>query len=234
MGPRDKNKYKEVVRLRLQAKSYREITLKVRVAKSTVSKWCKNLELPSRTKRFIQERNAVAQKRFAGFNEKRTRRIFAENQEIISNAQKQVKLLSKRDLMLVGVALYWAEGYKIEKQKYPLISFANSDYAMAVLFKRFLREIMGIRDEELSLSIRIYPGMNKEKIVEFWSKMLCIPIEKFRVGYQVSRASQRKKPFNALPFGTIRILVCGRKNSLRVKGWIDGLKHQSGLNEYNH
>lgn len=221
-----KEKLKEVVKMRFQGKSYREMAKEAGVAKSTVSKWCKNLELPQKVRELMQERVVDVQKRFANYNESRTKKILLENQKAIDIAKKQVKLLSKRDLMLVGSALYWAEGYKIEKQKYPLISFANSDYTMVILFMRFLREVMGIQDKELNLTIRIYSGMDKEKVVKFWSEIINVPVEKFRVGYQVSRASKGKRPFNALPFGTIRVLVCGRKNAFKIKGWIDGLKDQ--------
>lgn len=223
----DKNK--QAIEMRFQGKSYREIAQEAGVAKSTVNKWCKNLELPAEVRKLIQERNIATQKRFADYNDNRTKRIIIENQEIIDSAKKQVKSLSKRELMLIGTALYWAEGYKIEKQKYPLISFSNSDHTMVGIFMRFLREIMGVEDKGLNLTIRIYLGMDKERTIKFWSKIINVPIEKFRLGYQVSRASKRKRPFNALPYGTLRVLVCGRENAFKIKGWIDSLRAQSKI-----
>ncbi|MDD5738913.1 MAG: helix-turn-helix domain containing protein [Candidatus Pacebacteria bacterium] len=219
-----KEKREEVIKMRFRGKSYSEIAKEVGVAKSTVSRWCRNLEFPVEIRGLMQERIIKNQKCFESYNENRSGKIKIENQETVDSAKGQIKLLSNRELMLVGSALYWAEGYKIEKQKYPLISFANSDYTMVLMFMRFLREVMGVQDKELNLTIRIYSGMDKEKIIKFWSGIINVPVEKFRVGYQVSRASQRKKPFNALPFGTIRVLVCGRKNAFKIKGWIDGLR----------
>lgn len=40
------SKYQEVIKLRKKGQSYREIPQEIGVAKSSASRWCKNLKLP--------------------------------------------------------------------------------------------------------------------------------------------------------------------------------------------
>ncbi len=94
---------------------------------------------------------------------------------------------------------------------------------MIILFIRFLREIMRIPEEKMKPSIHLYPSTNKDKAVNFWSKITNLPKDQFKSTQQVSRASQGKKPYNLLPYGTLDLRVNSRQEFFRIRGWMDGL-----------
>jgi len=230
MQPRDQIRYQRALTLRLEGKSYREITKALGVPKSTQSDWFSNLELPLSIQKILREKDRLARKQFVEFNRRRTQIIQVENQKIKRSALREVDSLSKRELMLIGAALYWTEGYKIEIQKRtPEICFANSDPHMVALFLRFLREILQVPEEKFRVSIHIHPNIKAHSAIKFWAQITNIPQERFRITRQISRASKRKRPRNSLPYGTLDLRVNNRKNCFCIQGWINGLKYQSGL-----
>lgn len=224
------SKYQEALKLRFQGKSYGEIKQLIGVPKSTLSSWFKNLEFPLTIQKILEEKGRITREPLMEFNRRRTEIIKDENKKIERHSFKDIHLLSRYELTLIGVALYWAEGYKIEKQKTTAqICFANSDAYMVALFLRFLREIIEIPEEKLKVSAHIYPNINKESAIDFWSKITNIPKARFRATQQISKASKGKRSWNSLPFGTLKLTIHGRQYCYRVKGWINALKNQSGL-----
>lgn len=117
---------------------YTKIAKITGVSKDSVSRWCKNLKLPPKVKRIIEERIKYTHQKFSAYNELRHQVVQAENEKIRENAAKQISSLSERELLLIGPALYWAEGYKKqEKYSNPCLSFSNSDPEMIRLFFLF-------------------------------------------------------------------------------------------------
>jgi len=223
--------YQQAYQLRLKGKSYGEIKRALGVPKSTLSSWFKNLELPTEVQKLLEEKGRVAREQLMEFNRRRTKAIQIENQEIRQEALDEIRSLSKYELLLVGAALYWGEGRKRWPQNDQRVQFVNSEPAMIVLFLRFLHEILQAPDEELRLVLRVHPNIDAESSVKFWSKITGIPSERFRITTQISRSSKKKRPRNSLPYGTleIRVGISARQKFFQIKGWIDGLKNQSGL-----
>ncbi len=56
--------------------------------------------------------------------ETRLKREKAKRQVIIDKAKYEISALSKRELKLAGIALYWAEGSKTKRS---LVQIANGD-----------------------------------------------------------------------------------------------------------
>lgn len=223
------SQYKKALKLRLAGKSYREIAKRLNVSKSSCSIWFKDLKLPPPAQELLKEKGRTAKKQLLNFNKRRTKAIINENQSIRQKALNEVNPLSKNRLKLIGAALYWAEGYKFKKQKAtPHICFSNSDPYMIALFLRFLREIIKIPEKKLRLVVHIYPSTDKKAAVNFWARVTNVPQDQFRIIRQISRASQRKRPFNSLPHGTLKLIISGRQRCFQIQGWINALKQQSG------
>lgn len=229
MHPRNQSKYQKALALRYKGKSYGEIKQLLAISKSTLSSWFKNLELPIATQKLLEEKGRMTREPLMEFNRRRTHMIQAENQKIKQNAFKEIHSLSKYELILTGVALYWAEGQDRFSSGSPRIHFANSNPSMITLFLHFLREIMHIPEERLKAFILIHPNIDKKTAIKFWSKITKIPQEHLAISCQISRLSQGKRPKNSLPYGTLHLYVNKRQNFFRIKSWIEGLKHQSSL-----
>ena len=221
-------KYQEVIDLRLKGKSYGEIKSLLGVPKSTLSSWLKELELPPSIKKILIKKGRAPREQLMKFNRRRTQIIKIENQQIKQVAADEIKPLSKYELLLIGAALYWAEGYnRQDKVPSPYISFGNSNPDMVVLFLRFLREVLRIPEEKLRPTVQIHHNIKPESAIKFWARITDIPKDRFLITHQTSRASKGRRPRNSLPHGTLKLNVIGRQNFFQIKGWIDGLIKQS-------
>lgn len=217
-------KYQKVIKLRKKGKSYREIAKIIGISKNSVSRWCKNLKLPLSVQKILEKKSNYSKELFKKYNQLNTEKVQIENREIVRKFTKEIRKPSRYELKLIGAVLHWAEGNK--RQPYR-VQFANSDFNMVMLYLRFFREILQIPDEKLIVSIRVYPNINANTVVQFWSKVTKLPKEQFHIVRQISRASQGKRPFNSLPNGTIDIRFHGRQKFYQIRGWIEGLIRQS-------
>lgn len=220
-------KKQEAIRLRIQGKSYNEICRALRLpSKGTLSVWFKNLVLSSAAKRRLAQKMRLAHERgLLAHNKRRSALVQKENKVIRGGAIKEIRTLSHRELLLVGAALYWGEGYKNGKARG--LSLANSDPRLVRMYMRFLREILKVPDERIRMHIHIHPNCSQQRAIQFWSKLTHLSKENFHITRQVSRASRGKRPKRMLPHGTLDIRVHRRQLFFRVLGLIDGLAHSA-------
>lgn len=147
------------------------------------------------------------------------------------SSSMEVGMLSDRELMILGGALYWAEGYKrpLKRNGKELIahyvSFTNSDVAMAKVFLKCMTQICGVEISKIKVEARIFKHHNADEVVGYWSGELGIPKENFVKTYAgISSASAGKRPYNRLPYGVIQIRINNTNLFYRIMGWIEGLK----------
>lgn len=214
------------IQLRLHGKSYSEIKKILNISsKGTLSYWFRNLSLPPRAQNRLAHKTAFARKRnLFKYNQDRTRKIREQNKIAQKNAEEEIKTLTPRELLLVGIALYWGEGTKSEKNKNALaVSISNSDPKLIKAFMRFLREIWGVQEEKIKPSIHVHPNLDIGRAKKFWARTTGLPIEKFHTFNQISAASKLKRPKKFLPYGTARIRVNSRVLFYKMRGYIEGL-----------
>ncbi len=222
-------KYQEVIKLRKKGKSYGEIAKAVGVSKNSVSRWCKNLKLPRSAREILKKKNKQNREILAKYNRLRAKRARAEHRKIKRKAAKQISSLSKYELLLIGAALYWGEGWKKQSRGDYTVEFANSDPAMIRLFLCFMRKVLQVPENKFKVSLQLHTNINEGSTINFWSEVTNIPEERFRITRQISRASKGKRPKNSLPYGTLRLRVYDYRKIYKIKGWINGLARQNEL-----
>lgn len=221
--------YKEAMRLRMLGKSYNEIAKGLDVGKSLLSYWLRDLQLSSQAKKILRAKSNYSKEKFARYNRQKHELVQKENKEIKEKFQRKIGKIDNRELLLLGAALYWAEGYKRHggKRASPHISFSNSDVDMVRVFLRFVREVLKITEKKIKPLIHIYPDTDKESAIGFWSDTTGIPKDKFSITVKISKASQGKRPKNLLPNGTLNLRVHSRQKFFEIMGLIDGLIKQT-------
>jgi hypothetical protein len=225
-----KFKEKEVaIELRKQGYSYSEILKKIPVAKSTLSLWLRSVGLAKRQKQRLSEKKRAGQ--LKGAQTKREQRILL-SEKIKSEAAKEVGKISKRELWLIGIALYWAEGTK-QKESNPSqkVRFINSDPLMIKLFLKWLTEICSIPLENLNFEIYIHETANIEKAKKYWSNVLNLPIIKFqKVRLKKHKIKTNRKSINKNYYGLLAINVKRSTNlNRKIMGWIEGICKNCGV-----
>ena len=143
---------------------------------------------------------------------------------------KLIKDISKRDLLIIGTALYWAEGYKRpvvirgKTRTSHRVSLTNSDPDLICIFLKFLREVCKVPNEKITIWIRYFEHQDPTYLLNFWQKKCNIPYSNFRNTLQtVSISSQRKKSYNSLSFGVAQISVNNTNLYHEIMGMISGV-----------
>ena len=133
--------------------------------------------------------------------------------EVLTNTQQKLQLL--------GVTLYWAEGYKTEKSKG--IDFANSDPAMVTLFLRFLREVCYVDEPRIRVLLYSHDAQKAPEQLRHWSTLLNIPIQNFSKPY-IATTHQKLEKKQKMPYGLVHLRYADKKLLLLVLDWIEELK----------
>ncbi len=219
------------LKLRLRGKSYTEIKKALGIPKGTLSAWFSDLVLSEEAQKNIDQRSSISTELLIKRNRLQSKVAETRARSTRQEAKQDIGILSKRELWLIGIGLYWAEGYKRPilrngkiKTSHP-VRLTNSDPEFIKIYLRFIRECCGIPEERIKAEIRIYQYQNANYLLDFWSKITNISNDRFgKFYYGVSISSQHKKPYNILPYGTIQISVNSTSLYHRIMGWIDGLK----------
>ncbi|MDD3292989.1 MAG: hypothetical protein PHI45_03265 [Candidatus Pacebacteria bacterium] len=214
------NLKEKAIKLRRSGYSYSEILKEVPIAKSTLSLWLRSVNLAKKQKQKItQKRIAGALK---GAQARRNQKI-ATTKKIKDKAKKEIKNINKKDLWLIGIALYWAEGAK-EHQTGTGISFSNSDDRMILLFLKWLKDIFKIKNSELIYELYIHETANIKQSQIYWSRKLSITINQLRVYLKKNKIKTIRNNIGDDYHGLVRIKVKKSSNlNRKITGWIEGI-----------
>jgi hypothetical protein len=218
-------KKEKAIKLRKSGKTYSEITKELSVAKSTLSGWLRDVGISKNQKQAFTEKKRLASLR--GGLARRNKRIETVN-KIVGIAEKEINDVSLRELWLIGIALYWAEGSK-EKEYSPGVGvrFSNSDPRMISLFLKWLIKICNLSRDEICLELYVHDLYKKEapRFKSFWSKKTGFPVEHFsRVYFKKGNIKTKRKNCGELYNGLLCVRVLGSSTlNRKIQGWINGI-----------
>jgi|SRR3989344_1758059 len=206
------------IRLRRAGQSIRSIAMHLGVSKSSASVWCRDLLL-TRAQKLRLMRNAIRaghRGRMMGAQVNKEKK--KEQVEFYKRLGKQdVGKLTKRDWLIAGAALYWAEGSK--KSRFAL---TNSEPQMIRFFSRWLRKVLDIKRDEFMprIFINAIHAPRIGKVVRFWSQLLQVPTHQF--GKPVLLKDRPKKIYENHD-SYYGVLALGVRNSNKIKYRVLGL-----------
>jgi len=202
------------------------------VPKSTLSGWLSKFALPPAARKRIS--NRVRRGSALGLirrNKHQTTLARERAEHTRRSAASKISSLSRRELLLIGSALYWAEGYKRvivrngQAVTHHPVSFTNSDSILVKMFLRFLRECLLVPDEKIKANLRIFPHQKGHAIQRYWQLQTGISSKNFsRIYTGMSQSSRGKRPFNRLSHGVIQIRVANTPLFHTIMGYIAGLQ----------
>ncbi|GGW73508.1 hypothetical protein ACIP4U_09755 [Streptomyces caelestis] len=164
--PNAKDDLRERAReLRLQGWTYDQIQVELGCSKSSISLWVRDLPKPER-KRTPEEASAIARRGWEA-----TMRLRDEERQRTKEAAKQaVGALSPRELFLLGVGLYWAEGGKDKPyDRRENVCFVNSDPGMIRVFMAWL-DLLGVERDRLRFTVMIHESADVTGAERYWAE----------------------------------------------------------------
>jgi hypothetical protein len=166
--PNAKDDLRERAReLRLQGWTYDRIQAELGCSKSSISLWVRDLPKPE-PRYTPEEQRALMNEGLAHLRAARDR----EREETKRRATAAVGRLSDRELFLVGVGLYWAEGAKDKPyDRRENVTFVNSDPGMIKVFLKWL-DLLRVDRERLRFTVMIHEKADVEGAERYWAGLV--------------------------------------------------------------
>lgn len=205
----------KAIALRKKGESINTISKSLGAKKSTVSYWCKDILLSKdQINALLEKQRREGIKGSFQYYEKLRKERIKRCVQLMQKGVSDVGSLSKRDLFISGLSLYWAEGYKKGNE----VGFTNSDPKMIVLFLKWLKEIYGINSDSLIFRISIN-NMHKDrvnKVIGYWTKLLKVEEKQFTKTSLIRTISKKVYSNHENYFGTLRVKI-RRGSALRER-----------------
>lgn len=211
---------KELIQnLRHQGLSYKEIsqTIPFTISKSTISGWCKDIELTEPQKDRLQMlfREGSYRGRLLGSKTTQTRRA-NEVREIKEKARLEIYSFTENEFKIAGLMLYWAEGNKKHH-----VGITNSDPELIRFMMKWFKDVCGVHDGRFKIYLNLHSGQDEIQTKKFWSHIIGLPVSQFGKSYIKKEGTGHRK--NILYNGTIKIEICDKNLLYKILGWIEGV-----------
>ena len=212
----------QAIQLRKQGKTYNEILEVVQVSKSTLSLWLRDVGLSVPQKQKITALKIASQKRGAS----RRHEICIQEIDTINQACKQdITSIAKRELFMIGLALYWAEGAKKNGTRAGvMVDFGNTDPAMLKMFILWLYTFTKTTSEDIVLHLHLHENhaQRETSIIVLWARELGMTVEHFgKTMFKKHNPKTVRKKVDDSYIGLVSIRV--KKSTTlnrRIMGWI--------------
>jgi transcriptional regulator with XRE-family HTH domain len=212
--------------LRGDGLTYGEIGERTGVSQGTLSLWLRDIPRPpaldEATRRRAEAcRLEALRKRSVELSERRARL----RAETVAKAEAQIGSVDERDLLVLGVALYWAEGAKRKPwAARDRITFVNSDPSIVRTWLRWL-DLVGVSPERCRFRLQIHERADVAAAEQFWAATVGIAVgDLMRTTLKRHRPVSPRRNTGPGYRGCLTIDVL-RSAELycRVEGWWDGL-----------
>jgi hypothetical protein len=163
--------------MRLKGMSIIKIASVLKVAKSSVSLWVRDIALTEHQLEVLQANKGASGAQNIGSQTNRNRHLELRK---MYQEEGRAKAREMRPLHMAGCMLYWAEGAKRRN-----IYFANSDPNMNIFFMRFLRQEMGVLDSQFAIYIHCHTsdGNEIQTLEQYWIQTLGLAQSNLRKTY---------------------------------------------------
>lgn len=165
-------------KMRQKGISLGEIAKNLGISKSTTSFWCKDMILAEAAIKKIKTKGkAKSIQGLLRYSEAKRKERIERNIFQKQEGAKILGVLSNRDILIIGLGLYWGEGYKYENGE---LGFTNSNPEMIRFYFKWL-ELWGAKKESLIFRITLNEFFRKEEnnIKNFWISFLDVGKEQF-------------------------------------------------------
>ncbi|OGG07287.1 hypothetical protein A2872_01625 [Candidatus Gottesmanbacteria bacterium RIFCSPHIGHO2_01_FULL_42_12] len=213
----------KALELRKQGESVKIISKRVGAAKSTVSRWTNEIILSIEQLETLKKRSLDGAERgrlTANLNRKKKKKDY--RQKCLLEGELHFRKITKKELLVAGLALYAGEGVKKRGE----VRFCNSDPSIVAFMIKWLKECFNIDTDRLhcAVGINISHKDREKAVINYWSQVTHLPLQNF-LHTSFKKVTNKKiyENFNS-HFGTLDVRVL-RSASLidEINGLIHGL-----------
>lgn len=162
---------------------------------------------------YFMRKNRIPRRSF-----KETSALLFENKKLSFRENNKLSSAEEK-LKLIGLILYWSEGYKTVRSSG--IDFANSDADMIAIFVKFLRVIYRVDEKRFRVLLYCYTNQDIISLVKFWSKLTGISKKQFTKPYI---RKDFRKDGRKMEYGMVHIRYADKKLFLSIMESIEKIK----------
>lgn len=213
----------QAIKLRKKGESIKKIAKLLNVSVSSSSLWCRDVQLTNEQVEKLRKRQTDP---FYGkrldYYLKKKKEFSLKLLNLKNEGINSIGKLTKREIFLIGIALYWGEGFK----KDSLVGLATLNINIAKFFIFWLKKSFDIESKDLLLRVTAnisYKSKIKE-LVKYWAEELKIPINQFSKPF-FQKTTWKKEYENKDNYhGVLRIRARRSIDLLRkIFGYIEGI-----------
>jgi hypothetical protein len=202
--------------LRKDGRAITEIAAELGVAKSSVSRWVRDVPLTPEQRDTLLRRSVRYEGQWKG--SAAVARLARARREAY-HQEGRVRARRGDSGYAAGCMLYWAEGEKARN----VVGFVNSDPEMMRAFLDFLRAYFDVPDHRVRVTCNLFADHQSRvaEIEDFWLATLRLPrqcLRKSKINVY-SKYSQKKRR-NRLPYGTCKLVVANTQIVQTIYGSI--------------
>ena len=165
--------------LRKHGRSIRDVEKILRIPRSTLSGWFRNVSLTQKQKRDLNKKwlgslAKARQKAVLWHNAEKQKRLIRARYEA-NQVLRGLNLKNKNVIELALAMLYLGEGTKSKVET----GMGNSDPLLLKTFVGILIKYYGVDIAKIKCSLHLRADQNPEKLKRFWSQELKLPMENF-------------------------------------------------------
>lgn len=222
----------EARRLRREGATLSQIAEKLSISKSSASVWVRDVPVPDELLERARHARRINGNRWLREGARRE----AERQTVKEDARATVGELSDREILLLGVVLYWAEGAKdkvYDRREHVVL--INSDVQMIRLFLRWL-DLLGVPEADRRYRLSIHESADIHAAHDFWAEVAGIPAARFqRPTIKRHRPRTNRLNTGAHYHGCLVVAVCGsRVLYQRIEGMMRGISEAVRSGDLTH
>jgi hypothetical protein len=169
--------HRKALELRKQRKSYSQIKSILGISKSTLSEWLRDYPL---TKDEINNLRAFSEARIERYRQTMKQKREAKLISYGLDETHKYLPLSKREIYIAGLFLYWGEGNKSSRH---IVSINNTDPLLVQFAVYWFIKGLDMPISKIHGFVHLYSDMNIKKELLFWSKTIKIPLNQFSKPY---------------------------------------------------
>lgn len=213
------------LQLRRKGWSIKDIAAELSVSKGSVSLWCQEIVLTKKQAAFLKKKQVDAGNagRIMGAEMNKKKRLDAIMAHTIAG-DCTIGQMSERDLLMLGIGLYWGEGVK---SRNGTASLVNSDPSVLLMGKRWFETCLKVDNKDFNPYVYISETHKEreEEILTYWSEFLQIPLGQFHKVIFLKNKPKKKYENHDAYFGVVSLRVRrGTDLKYRILGLIDGCK----------
>lgn len=220
------------IKLRLLGYTYGQIKQELDVQKSTLSDWLRNLPLTSKQLELLAKNKLNSQNvRIERYRQTVQNKQLERYKKIFSEQRRALLPLSKKELLIAGLLLYWGEG---SKQKGRVV-ISNTSPQVMQFAKYWMINAVDVSRKELQVRLYLYSDMNVQHEIKFWSELLDIPHDQFKIS--IKKSTRTDLSYKSYGHGTCNLMcfdtIISERIAMSIKAIAEYYGSKSDLFWYN-